>query len=127
MLTAWRAIPRCMRCLKPILLPAGKHRPPIRFDFVLSFRRPFRIRPRCVIVMTWCRNFLRACRRWDRALDNTGCNYPRLLAHATCLPCGSFSMRSPNALPTVWKFAIQTSLPKAKPNSYLIAGYTSVE
>ena len=34
---------------------------------------------------------------------------------------------SPRDLPALWQFAIQTSLPKAKPNSYLIAGYTSVE
>ena len=40
---------------------------------------------------------------------------------------GSFSIRSRNPLPTVWKFAIQTFLPKAKPSSYLIAVYTSVE
>lgn len=114
MLTVWRAIPRCTRCQKPTLWPAGMRRLPMRFDFVLSFRPPFRIRPRCVIAMTWYKSFSRACRHLNHALGNTGCNYPQLLARTTCQPCGSFSMRSPNPLPTVWKFAIRTSLPKGE-------------
>lgn len=56
----------------------------------------------------WYKSFSRACRHLNHALDNTGCNYPQLLARTTRQPCGSFSMRSPNPLPTVWKFAIRT-------------------